>query len=77
MHIIQIVKQYLQGSGLESAGVDTLHGVYFGSQPPQPLQLQEMHEILIELASPLTGYLGRVKGKDWTSDRFYYLRDLE
>jgi hypothetical protein len=35
-----------------------------------------MHEILIELSSPLTGYLGRIKGSDWRSDRFYYLRDL-
>ncbi|GAX35371.1 hypothetical protein [Nodularia sp. NIES-3585] len=24
----------------------------------------------------LTGYLGREKGKDWKSDRFYFLRDL-
>ncbi|BAZ01347.1 hypothetical protein NIES37_53460 [Tolypothrix tenuis PCC 7101] len=75
-HIIQLVKNYLQNSGIESAGVDSLHGAYFGSNPPQPLKTQEMHEILIELSSPLTGYLGREKGSDWRSDRFYYLRDL-
>ncbi len=75
-HIIQLVKNYLQNSGVDSAGVDTLHGVYFGSNPPQPLKTQEMHEILIELSSPLTGYLGREKGSDWKSDRFYYLRDF-
>jgi hypothetical protein len=75
-HIIQLVKNYLQNSGAESAGVDALHGAYFGSHPPQPLTTVEMHEILIELSSPLTGYLGRIKGSNWNSDRFYFLRDL-
>ncbi|WP_427162313.1 DUF1802 family protein [Aliinostoc sp. HNIBRCY26] len=75
-HIIQLVKNYLQNSGTESAGVDALHGAYFGSKPPQPIKPVEMHEILIELSSPLTGYLGRIIGSDWRSDRFYYLRDL-
>ncbi|MBD2663937.1 hypothetical protein B6N60_05066 [Richelia sinica FACHB-800] len=75
-HIIQVVKNYLQNSGTESAGVAALHGAYFGSQPQQQLKPEEIHEILIELSSPLTGYLGREKGSDWTTDRFYYLRDL-
>ncbi|MBE8990027.1 DUF1802 family protein [Nostoc sp. LEGE 12450] len=75
-HIIQLVKNYLQNSGIESAGVEALHGAYFGSHPPQPLKTAEMHEILIELSSPLTGYLGRIKDSDSKSDRFYFLRDL-
>ncbi|MBC1223718.1 DUF1802 family protein [Nostoc sp. UCD121] len=75
-HIIQLVKNYLQNSGAEFSGVDALHGAYFGSHPPQPLTTVEMHEILIELSSPLTGYLGRIKGSNWNSDRFYFLRDL-
>jgi hypothetical protein len=75
-HIIQLVKNYLQNSGAESAGVDALHGAYFGSHPPQPLKTTEMHEILIELSSPLTGYLGRIKSSNLNSDRFYFLRDL-
>ncbi|OYD94448.1 DUF1802 domain-containing protein [Nostoc sp. 'Peltigera membranacea cyanobiont' 210A] len=75
-HIIQLVKNYLENSGIESAGVESLHGAYFGSNPPQPIKTPEMHEILIELSSPLTGYLGRIKGSDWKSDRFYFLRDL-
>ncbi|MEH2034974.1 DUF1802 family protein [Nostoc sp.] len=75
-HIIELVKNYLQNSGAESAGVDALHGAYFGSHPPQPLKTVEMHEILIELYSPLTGYLGRIKGSNWNSDRFYFLRNL-
>ncbi|MGJ5632095.1 DUF1802 family protein [Nostoc sp. CALU 1950] len=75
-HIIQLVKNYLQNSGIESAGVEALHGAYFGSHPPQPIKTAEMHEILIELSSPLTGYLGRIRGSDCKSDRFYFLRDL-
>lgn len=75
-HLIQLVKNYLANTGLDNAGVDALHGAYFGSNPPQPLQLKTMHEILIELSSPLTGYLGRIRGSDWQSDRFYFLRDL-
>ena len=75
-HIIQLVKNYLQNSGIESAGVDALHGAYFGSHPPQQLKPEEMQEILIELSSPLTGYLGRIKSNDGKTDKFYYLRDL-
>jgi len=36
-----------------------------------------VHDLLIELSSPLTGYVGRIKGSDWRSDRFYFLRDLQ
>jgi len=75
-HLVQLVKNYLENTGLDNAGVDALHGVYFGSKPPQPLKTEEMYEILIELSSPLTGYLGRIKGENWRGDRFYFLRDL-
>ncbi|AFZ57886.1 DUF1802 family protein [Anabaena cylindrica FACHB-243] len=34
------------------------------------------HDLLIELSSPLTGYLGRIKSNDRKTDKFYYLRDL-
>ncbi|MBD2447909.1 DUF1802 family protein [Nostoc sp. FACHB-152] len=76
-HLINLVKSYLHNSGTESAGVEALHGAYFGSNLPRPIRTEEMHEILIELSSPLTGYLGREKGTDWKSDRFYFLRNLE
>ncbi|MBD1934289.1 MULTISPECIES: DUF1802 family protein [Cyanophyceae] len=75
-HLVQLVKNYLQNTGLDNGGVEALHGAYFGSNPPQPLKTEEMHDILIELSSPLAGYLGRIKGSDWRSDRFYFLRDL-
>jgi hypothetical protein len=76
-HLVQLVKNFLEDAGLEQAGVDALYGAYFGSKPPQPLQLREMHDILIELSSPLTGYVGRIKGSDWQRDRFYFRRDLK
>ncbi len=75
-HLVQLVKDYLQNSKMDSTGVEALHGAYFGSQPPQPLQIKEMHEILIELSSSSTKYLGRVEGADWKSDKFCFLCDL-
>ena len=76
-HLIQLVKKQIENTGDENLGVDNLHGAYVYSNPPQPLKREEMHEILIELSSPLTGYVGRIKGADWRSDRFYFLRDLQ
>ena len=40
------------------------------------LDNQTVYEILLELASPLTGYVGRVPGTGISSDRFYFLREL-
>ncbi|MEG4802596.1 DUF1802 family protein [Microcoleus sp. ARI1-B5] len=41
------------------------------------LTYQSVHDLTIELSSPLTGYLGRrEKGNDAEGDRFYFLRDL-
>lgn len=74
--IVQLVKHHLHNAGLKDTAVESLHRVYVTSQFPHPLTIEELHEILIELSSPLTGYLGRIKGKDWQSDRFYFLRDL-
>jgi hypothetical protein len=76
-HIVQLVKDHLERTKSEGAEVDALHVAYIYSNPPQPLQPEELHGILLELSSPLTGYLGRVKGSDWRRDRFYFLRDLQ
>jgi hypothetical protein len=76
-HIIQLVKTYLENTGNERVSVHALHGAYAMSHPPQPLRPEKLHEILVELSSPLTGYLGRKEGSDWKSDRFYFLRDLQ
>ena len=67
---------YLQLSKNERIGVEALHAVYVTSKPPQNLGDKELYDILIELSSPLTGYLGRIKEDYWKKDRFYYLRDL-
>ncbi len=74
--IVQLVKHHLHNAGLKDTTVDALHRVYVTSKFTEPLTIEEIHGILIELSSPLTGYLGRIKGKDWQSDRFYFLRDL-
>jgi hypothetical protein len=76
-HIVQLVKNYLENTGFERASVDALHGAYSNPRPHQPLKPEELHEILIELSSPLTGYLGRIKGEHWRHDRFYFLRYLD
>ncbi|GCL44152.1 DUF1802 family protein [Dolichospermum planctonicum] len=75
-HIIQVLKNYLQLAKNERIGVEALHAVYITSNPPQNLEDRELYDILIELSSPLTGYLGRIKEDFWKKDRFYYLRDL-
>ncbi|WP_293354205.1 MULTISPECIES: DUF1802 family protein [unclassified Microcoleus] len=75
--LIELVKNRLEIPGVKNTGVDALHGAYYANpNPPKQLGHEEMHEILIELSSPLTGYLGRIKGENWRSDRFYFLRDL-
>jgi hypothetical protein len=72
-HIIQLIKR-----ANREIGIEYLSGAYDASNPPKTIfNIQEMHEILIELSSPLTGYVGRIKGSDWRSDRFYFLRDLQ
>jgi len=76
-HLVQLVKNYLENTGFERVSLHALHGAYAISNPPQPLKPEALHEILVELSSPLTGYLGRIKGDDWGRDRFYFLRDLK
>lgn len=75
-HLVQLVKKHLENTGDQNVGVDALHGAYGFFNPPTRLQREAMYEILIELSSPLTGYLGRIKASYWTRDRFYFLRDL-
>lgn len=74
-HIVGQVSHYLADAKAEDANVDSLHAVYVVSKPKYALSRQEFYEILVELSSPLAGYLGRRKGSDG-SDRFYFLREL-
>lgn len=73
-HLIQAVKTCPERLNLPLPNIDSIHAVYAMSNPPLPRE--EMREMLIELSSPLTGYLGRKKGKYWQDDRFYFLRDF-
>ncbi|NEO42299.1 MAG: DUF1802 family protein [Moorea sp. SIOASIH] len=83
-HIVQLVKKLIEDRDNHTVGVEMIYGAYNFSNPPQSLTQPELHEILIELSSPLTGYLGRIKDRDSKSDwlmatlrdRFYFLRDL-
>jgi hypothetical protein len=75
-HLLNILKTYQENTGDERASVDVLSGAYSMSNPPKKLSPEELHEILVELSSPLTGYAGRIKGDNLGRDRFYFLRDL-
>ena len=60
-------------------GIGYLSGAFDSSNYPRSLEDdedKELTEILIELSSPLAGYLGREKSNEGNGDRFYYLRDL-
>ncbi len=76
VHIIRVIKNHLSQVQVTDASIDVLFGVYCGSNPPEVVTQKDFHEILIELSSPLVGYLGRIQGTNLQSDRFYYLRDL-
>jgi len=75
-HIVQLVKTYLSNKSMADVALDGLQGAYDFSNPPKNLTRAELREILIELSSPLAGYLGRVEEDRKKCDRFYYLRDL-
>jgi hypothetical protein len=70
--IVQLVKKH------DKQIIIFLLGVYSALNPLKPLTERELYNILIELSSPLAGYLGREKCNDnnWKNDRFYFLRDL-
>ncbi|MGB8691310.1 MAG: DUF1802 family protein [Microcoleus sp.] len=74
--VLSILKKYQENTGFERASVDALSGAYAMSNALKPLSPKDLHEILVELSSPLTNYVGRIKGEDWRRDRFYFLRDL-
>jgi hypothetical protein len=76
-HIVNLVKNHHE----DRISVESIFIVYPYSNPPQPTPKSEdlrgtLRDILIELSSPLAGYLGRVEEDGKKCDRFYYLRDL-
>lgn len=78
-HVIQSVKSLKEdGDSLVSASTVRTHfNTAFAPMLKERLDTPEQsYSILIELSSPLTGYLGRIKCDTWRGDRFYFLRDL-
>ena len=69
------VREYLLNAKAKAANLDSLHAVYTVSNPPKRLTREEFHNILIELASPLAGYLGRTSTSNG-HDCFYFLRSV-
>jgi hypothetical protein len=74
--IIQAVKQLCSDSDFPT--VVEIKVQYNATFAPTDSKLtnESVKDLTIELSSPLTGYLGRIKGENWQSDRFYFLRDL-
>jgi Domain of unknown function (DUF1802) len=76
-HIVQTVKeeqddnQYLSVTEIRST-----YNAKYVTDPKQKLSDPIVRDLLIELSSPLVGYLGRVEEDGKKCDRFYYLRDL-
>jgi hypothetical protein len=70
IHIINLVQQQ------HPTSVDVLKGFYLGRYG-KVLDPTELHYILVELSSPLAGFLGRKKGKRWQDDQFYFVREFD
>lgn len=74
--LVCLVEQHLAATGEPSATLEAIRALYAANSPPKPLSVDELYEHLIELASPLTGYLGREPSSSDRGDRFYFLRPL-
>ncbi len=76
--IVQAVKQLGEtGSEYQTVEIRAHYNAVFAKEPSSKLDDLKVYNLLVELSSPLTGYLGRKEGSDWKSDRFYFLRDLK
>jgi hypothetical protein len=68
--IVSVVERLMNITGNDSIPVGTIYGAYMEKNPPEHLTEPELRDVLIELSSPIVGYLGRKE------DRFYFLRHL-
>jgi len=74
--IIQAVKQLCSDSDFPTVvEIKVQYNATFAATDSK-LTNESVKDLTIELSSPLTGYLGRIKGENGQSDRFYFLRDL-
>ena len=76
-YVVKMVKWYQEREKTDDANFDRLYEAY-NCENPFDIQLsrEQLYEVLVELSSPLTGYLGRKEGIEWDIDRFYFLRNL-
>ena len=74
IHAVKALKE--DGDNLVNAADVRNRFNAFASLEDKFFKPEDTHNLLIELSSPLTGYLGRTKGNTWNDDRFYFLRDL-
>jgi hypothetical protein len=79
-HIVEAVKRLAvvepDRKQFEVVEIRVQYNAAFAQMDGGILDNQAVYEYLIELSSPLAGYLGRVKASGINSDRFYFLRDL-
>jgi hypothetical protein len=80
-HIVQTIKQLAEidfpRTQFEVTEIRVQYNAIYSPQDGQSLGNQVIHELLIELSSPLVGYVGRLQAIGSNSDRFYFLRDLQ
>lgn len=74
-YIVNTIKNFLNISPFEDIDINIIYGLCATNAPKQ-LLIEELKDLLIELSSPLAGYLGRVEENGKKCDRFYYLRDI-
>lgn len=73
--VVQSAKELFERDKQASFSAGEIRIQYNNKYNPYLNNEEVVKELLIELSSPLTGFLGRRKGKDG-SDRFYFLRDM-
>ena len=76
--VIQAVKTCMERTGQESVGTDTVCSMYavaFAATELPRLSVGEVQDILVELSSPVAGYLGRDRASNGKM-LFYFLREL-
>ncbi len=74
IHALQVRSDLVQLIKQIHGDLQFLRGRFYGTHRLEDL---EMYHILIELASPLTGYISWHKTHEWKTDSFYFLRDFE
>jgi hypothetical protein len=72
--IFEIVRDGCSRSTKHTMSTETILGIYRFKNPDSTVNSIAMHRILVELSSPLSGYLGCNQCQTWEGDRFYCLR---